>query len=231
MAGSISLGTIAKLEEDPFPSTGEHSDIRVKKGGKYIDPMTAKSIVLQNIAVGKDKIPLVEQKNGKFKTNFPITSPYGQRIAPTAGASTFHRGTDFGIPAGTPLFYKGYGEFKPGKGMGTLETTVAGVPYTLEFLHIKPGQQAEVLGQQQQQVTQTAQPTQTTASAPQDINLFITLPKKQSKTKEQDFLGGYISQVLSTPTRSTGLKINPIDWLTKAASAPTNYSNNPIYFS
>jgi len=222
MAGLIPLGTVAKPGEDIFPTTGPHLDVRVKKKGEYIDPMTARSI-LQNVLVGKDKTPLFKQEGGEFKPSYTITSPYGQRTAPTAGASTFHRGIDIGIEGGTPLTYKGYGKFKPGEGLGTLETTVDGVPYELKFLHTKPGQQAEVLGQQQQQVTQTAQPTQTTANAPQDINLFITLPQKQSKTKEQDFLGGYISQALSTPTRSTGLKIDPIALLTQAASGSTNY--------
>jgi hypothetical protein len=222
MAGLIPLGTVAKPGEDIFPTTGPHLDVRVKKKGEYIDPMTARSI-LQNVLVGKDKTPLFKQEGEEFKPSYTITSPYGQRTAPTAGASTFHRGIDIGIEGGTPLTYKGYGKFKPGEGLGTLETNVAGVPYTLEFLHTKPGQQAEVLGQQQQQLTQTAQPTKATASAPQDINLFITLPKKQSKTKEQDFLGGYISQALSTPTRSTGLKLDPIALLMQATSGSTNY--------
>ena len=32
-----------------------------------------------------------------------ITSPYGHRKSPTAGASTFHQGIDLGAPAGTPI--------------------------------------------------------------------------------------------------------------------------------
>lgn len=32
-----------------------------------------------------------------------ITSGYGRRSAPTAGASTFHQGVDFGVAAGTPV--------------------------------------------------------------------------------------------------------------------------------
>jgi murein DD-endopeptidase MepM/ murein hydrolase activator NlpD len=34
---------------------------------------------------------------------FPITSQYGPRSAPVAGASTFHRGVDFATPIGTPV--------------------------------------------------------------------------------------------------------------------------------
>ena len=32
-----------------------------------------------------------------------LTSPYGQRKSPTAGASSFHKGVDLGAPAGTPI--------------------------------------------------------------------------------------------------------------------------------
>ena len=32
-----------------------------------------------------------------------ITSPFGHRKSPTAGASTFHQGIDLGAPAGTPI--------------------------------------------------------------------------------------------------------------------------------
>ena len=222
MTGLIPLGTVARPGEDIFPTTGPHLDVRVKKEGKYIDPITARS-VLQNVLVGKDKTPLFKQEGGDFKPSYTITSPYGQRTAPTAGASTFHRGIDIGIEGGTPLTYKGYGKFIPGEGLGTLETIVDGVPYELKFLHTKPGQQAEVIDGQQQQISQASKPTQTATATPKDINLFITLPKKQSKTKEQDFLGGYISQVLSTPTRSTGLKMDPIRLLTEAASGSTNH--------
>ena len=33
-----------------------------------------------------------------------ITSPFGKRTSPTAGASSFHKGTDIGAPEGTPLY-------------------------------------------------------------------------------------------------------------------------------
>lgn len=33
-----------------------------------------------------------------------ITSPFGKRISPTAGASSFHKGIDIGAPEGTKLY-------------------------------------------------------------------------------------------------------------------------------
>lgn len=143
MAGLIPVGAIANSGEDIFPTTGSHLDVRVKKGGKYINPMTART-VLQNVLVGKDRVPLFKQNQGQFTPSFTITSPYGERKAPTAGASTFHKGIDIGIPGGTQLVYKGYGTYTPGEGLGRLQTQVNGDAYELEFLHTKPGKQAKV---------------------------------------------------------------------------------------
>ncbi len=38
---------------------------------------------------------------------FPVTSPMGFRKAPTAGASTFHKGIDLGTPVGIPIYSLG----------------------------------------------------------------------------------------------------------------------------
>jgi len=40
---------------------------------------------------------------GKVPSSFGVTSGYGPRRAPTAGASSFHKGVDFGTPTGTPV--------------------------------------------------------------------------------------------------------------------------------
>jgi len=36
--------------------------------------------------------------------SYKITSPFGNRDAPTAGASTYHQGIDLGAPEGTPIY-------------------------------------------------------------------------------------------------------------------------------
>jgi hypothetical protein len=116
----------------------------VLQKGKKIDPRTAKTL-LQNVLVGKDQIPLVQQQGQDWKWNFPVTSEYGKRAAPTAGASTFHQGIDIALSAGTPLAYKGYGTYRPDAGFGSLQTTDAqGNPYEIRFLHTEPGQKAAV---------------------------------------------------------------------------------------
>ena len=84
--------------------TGAHLDFRVhdvEKGG-YIDPTNFQDILMSG---GR---PLVDQ--------FSMTSPYGPRSRPVAGASTDHKGIDYATPMNTPVEIKG----------GTYLTTFAG---------------------------------------------------------------------------------------------------------
>lgn len=92
------------------------------------------------------------------------------------------------------------------------------------------GQQAKPSEKQQ------TVPTQATQLPGQPININLIVPGVAAQKEPEyglgsQFLKYYIGKGLETPQMSTGLKINPIDLLTKAASAPTNYFNNPTYFS
>ena len=145
MAGLIPVGALEDSRVDPLASTGPHLDVRViprfgPQQGKRIDPQSARTL-LQNVLVGPNKTPIVQQVNGNWKWNYPITSPFGPRNAPTAGASTYHEGIDIGgLSAGTPVAYKGYGTYQPDRGFGTIRTNdPQGQPYDIQFLHIKPG--------------------------------------------------------------------------------------------
>ena len=149
MAGLIPTGSVIDPRKDIFPTTGAHLDVRVipqfgTQKGKKIDPKTARTL-LQNVLIGKEKTPLVQQQGQEWKWNFPITSEYGKRAAPTAGASTFHEGIDVSLGAGTPLAYKGYGTYRPDRGFGSLMTTdPQGNPYEIRFLHTEPGGKAAI---------------------------------------------------------------------------------------
>jgi hypothetical protein len=52
--------------------------------------------------------------------NFPLTSDYGPRNTGIPGASTFHKGVDFGTPEGTPITVQGgqWKEYRYDKGGG-----------------------------------------------------------------------------------------------------------------
>jgi hypothetical protein len=149
MAGLIPLGAVVDPSKDVFPTTEAHLDVRVipqfgPQKGKKIDPRTARSL-LQNVLIGANKIPLVQQEGSEWKWKFPVTSEFGKRSAPTAGASTYHEGIDIGVGAGTPLTYKGSGTYRPDHGFGALSVADAqGNPYELRFLHTAPGKAASV---------------------------------------------------------------------------------------
>jgi len=147
---AIQLGSIVDPSQDIFASTGAHGDFRVipqfgPNKGKAINPRFARSLLTRISAGGT---PLTQKnKDGQYSFNFPVTSEFGPRQAPTEGASTYHRGIDLGIGAGTPLTYTGEGgTYTPGKGMGTLSITDdQGQPYDIQLLHTVPGTASEAV--------------------------------------------------------------------------------------
>jgi len=130
---ALAVGRVVDPSQDVFPSTGAHLDVRVVKDGRYVNPEFARS-VLKNLYVGGK--PLYTQQGENWNVSYPITSRFGPRSAPAPGASTYHRGIDLGVDAGTPLEWRGGGSFKPERGYGVIETTDAqGRPYTIKLLH------------------------------------------------------------------------------------------------
>jgi hypothetical protein len=214
MAGLIDVGYVAKPGED-FASTGPHLDVRVLKDGKYINPETIRSL-LTRLKVGKERTPLWQQQGTEWKPAAPITSGFGPRTAPTAGASTYHPAHDYGLGAGTPLAWEGPGAFIPGQGYGTIKTTdPQGNPYEIRLLHTKGGKQAELAGQ-----TVDAQPQQNQQQA--KGNTYIIVP--DSSTKEggsQDFLASYLQNMMQTPQLKSN--INPTALLMQAINQTPNY--------
>lgn len=128
-------------------ATGPHKHVYVKnlKTGEYLDPATIRTPLL-GLRIGEKKIPaLIKGTDGKITFNpaagITLTSSYGPRSAPTAGASTFHRGEDWALPEGTPIYYEGGGKFvpKPNQGgYGNLATFVTGDnQYEIGLGHMK----------------------------------------------------------------------------------------------
>ena len=73
-----------------------------------------------------------------------ITSLYGKRTAPTAGASSYHKGIDIGVGEGTPVYPTANGvvgaiveRSSCGGNMLYIWVTVKGKQYTTVFMHLK----------------------------------------------------------------------------------------------
>jgi hypothetical protein len=211
---SLDVGYVAPAGQDVLPTTGPHLDVRVLKEGKYIDPGTIRSL-LTKLKVGKDKKPLWQQKENQWSPTFQITSGFGPRKAPTAGASTYHLAHDYGIGGGTPLTWEGPGTFTPGKGYGTIQTTdEKGIPYEIKLLHTKGGKNATV--------------TETATNIPQsskagDTYIFLPGVKKEQTASPDDFLASYMQQMLAGGAPQVKSSFDPVGMLTQAFSQTPNY--------
>lgn len=222
----LPVGYVTPPGQDVLPSTGPHLDVRVMKDGKYIDPGTIRSL-LTRLKVGDKKTPLWQQKGEAWNPSFPITSGYGARSAPTAGASTFHPAHDYGVPEKTALSWEGPGTFTPGKGYGEIKTTGSGgEEYLIKLLHTmggKPGGAAAPATQQSVPAA-TAQPTENIT-----YNLFLD-PNQVRKRDPYDFLKSYSSrssllspqELLAIAMPNTGS--DPVAAMTRALNAQPNFS-------
>ena len=214
---TTSVGQVISPSEDIFPSTGAHLDVRVLKDGKYIDPGTIRSL-LTRLKVGKEQKPLWQQVGQEWKPSYTITSGYGKRDAPTAGASTFHLGQDYGIGAGTPLSWEGPGEYIPGRGYSTIKTTdPQGQPYEVRLLHTKPGKAANIPSQP----TAQSQPPQTQQAGGNTYIFVGGRPKKEDSS--EDFLSSYIKNSLFEGGPELKSSFNPTAMLQAAFNQTPNY--------
>lgn len=131
--GPIGVGRIADPSEDVFPTTGAHLDVRIlTPDGQYIDPTTAPD-TLQHLRIGGK--PLFAQQNGSWLPTRTLTSGFGPRQAPTAGASTMHRGADFAADSRTPLEWTGGGQYSFEGGIGRIRLADG---RTVKLLHTRP---------------------------------------------------------------------------------------------
>ena len=149
--GKFLIGNIGRTGTVTGPHI--HTTARDLKTGALIDPDTIKTPFL-GVQIGEKRTPLVRRNAaGGLEWNpeagLTITSRFGKRDAPTAGASTYHQGIDFAGAAGTPVFYRGYGKALPvpsAGGLGNLMTfRTADNKYELGFGHMsKLGPEAQV---------------------------------------------------------------------------------------
>lgn len=90
------------------------------------------------------------QAGGKSLSNYRVSSDYGNRKAPTKGASSFHKGIDFAMPVGTPITTKvAVKDVKTAydsKGGGYYSTVTFEDGVVLKLLHQSPSMQGKVKG-------------------------------------------------------------------------------------
>lgn len=204
-------------------ATGPHGHVYVKDlaTGKNIDPSTRRS-ALAGFRIGEGRIPaIIKDQSGKYvfnpKAGISITSSYGPRSAPTAGASTFHEGEDWALPEGTPVYFEGPGTYTPlanQGGYGNLATfKTPDNKYEIGFGHMKSlGKPGSVQGD--------TQPTATTSSNDAAvISLLKDLlqPQQQQATLTDQLLSSAIANRMSqkSPTsflsRYSGMLSNPYE--------------------
>lgn len=223
MAGIVYFGEIGSTGT----STGPHGHLYVKnlKTGEYINPATLRSLQA-GLRIGKDRVPaLLKDKDNKYQFNpaagITLTSFHGPRSAPTAGASTFHRGEDWALPEGTPIYYEGPGLFRPAPsqgGYGNLATFITpDKQYELGIGHMKSlGKEAEIKPSGPAATTTAT----TTSSDPESAALkllnAIFAPKEKEKepSLSEQLIGSLVAQNIDS--------IQPSAFLSRYSSKLTN---------
>ena len=100
--------------------------------GQHIDPATRPEL-LARIFAG-------DGENRRSITSYPMTSGFGPRNLDIPGASKFHKGQDYAIPAGVPLYIQGATDYFSQNGVGVAKLNDAqGRPYEIELFHTDPG--------------------------------------------------------------------------------------------
>ena len=150
----LSVGSILDHTVDPNPSSGPHLDVKINRlyGDKgHVNPLD-KLELLNRIRVGP---------NRSLLSDYTITSGYGPRDTGIAGASRYHTGIDYGIDAGTELYWEGEGRYSPENSIGVIYTNDSkGNPYEVLLTHTK-------LGKGTSGVSSVSAPTNATPATPQ----------------------------------------------------------------
>jgi hypothetical protein len=142
MAGSALF--LGKVGSTGGTSTGPHAHWEVMKDGKRFPLSKARKDIGQYLQFRLPNQqtwqPLYSSESQGFKLNpaATITSPMGQRVAPSAGASTNHLGEDYGFPQGTMLRFLGQGSVSTNANVGTAGNVSAlrTGPYELQTFHL-----------------------------------------------------------------------------------------------
>jgi murein DD-endopeptidase MepM/ murein hydrolase activator NlpD len=207
-------------------STGPHGHFYVKDlaSKKYIDPGTIMSR-LTGFRVGENEIPLItSNQQGQLALNpaagLTLTSKYGPRARPTAGASTFHQGWDLAGKESTQLKYvSDGGTYVPKQGQGgygNLGTFITpDQRYEIGVGHLKD------LGQQAAGTRSTApKPTAGTPSSDAALEVLKSLfsgaqkPEEKKQSVAEQLLGETLNSLIAGTGKNKASTFDPYEGYT-----------------
>jgi hypothetical protein len=174
-------GVTGLLQGSTGISSGAHFDVRRQDGG-YISPQQARALFEASVA-----------------KQLQLTSTYGPRTAPVAGASTFHRGVDLAGPANTPLnLAQGYSMVGAGMkgGLGYAASVQGPQGEMYDVGHLQQPRTNVPGGKLSPHQNKVAIAAQQTANALQDKKVKITLAEALALEKVKIATENYVASIM-----------------------------------
>jgi tape measure domain-containing protein len=173
-------GATGLLQGSTGISSAAHFDVRRQDGG-YISPQQARALFEASVA-----------------KQLQLTSTYGPRKAPVAGASTFHRGVDLAGPANTPLnLAQGYSMVGAGMkgGLGYTASVRGPQGEMYDVGHLQQPRAGVPSGKVTGRQKRIALADQQTENALQDTKVKTTLAEAEALKKAEIAMVNYISSI------------------------------------
>jgi tape measure domain-containing protein len=174
-------GATGLLQGKTGISSGAHFDVRRQDGG-YISPQQARALFDASVA-----------------KQLQLTSTYGPRKAPVAGASTFHRGVDLAGPANTPLnLAQGYSMVGAGMkgGLGYTASVRGPQGEMYDVGHLQQPSVSIPSGKVTARQKRVALADQETENALQDRKVNITLAEAVALEKAKIATENYVASIM-----------------------------------
>jgi tape measure domain-containing protein len=173
-------GATGLLQGSTGISSGAHFDVRRQDGG-YISPQQARALFEASVA-----------------KQLQLTSSYGPRRAPVAGASTFHRGVDLAGPTNTPLnLAQGYSMVGAGMkgGLGYTASVRGPQGEMYDVGHLQQPRAGVPIGRVTARQKRVAVADQQTQNALQDRSTKLTLAEAEALKKAEIAMVNYVTSI------------------------------------
>jgi murein DD-endopeptidase MepM/ murein hydrolase activator NlpD len=173
LAASFAVATVGSPMLFSTASASTTSSVTPKKApstiidGQHIDASSAKTTPISRDSVQAlsarelydlqtGDIGYVVNNTGvirwPFNSAVPVVSPFGPRVAPCRGCSTFHNGTDFGTGDKAPIYAVAAGTVTASEMAGSfgqyisIDSVVAGHSFTAIYAHMTAGSETVQVG-------------------------------------------------------------------------------------